>query len=680
MHRYLFRFMNNLKLRWKMLVLVLPLVIIPIFIVGGVIGYISYRQAYLGITQTSKDDLEHMTSFTLDLLNSHYQQFQVYKHDKAQSFHLQLATLTNLSYNIVESQNREYKSGKIDLATAKSEARTALKKVNVGETGYIYAMTSKGDLKVHVAREGENVYNEKDENGRHFIREMCEKAVKAKPGEVLYIIYPWRNAVLGDKYPRKKVVAYRYFREWDWIVAAGGYLEETYEDANFEKSSFTELKEKIKNKKVGQTGYIFCMDSKGTLTIHPSSEGKNIFDAKDTSGFHFITEMCEKKSGWIRYPWKNPGDKSPRMKIVRYEYFQPWDWIVAVGSYEDEFYQEANEIKGRILESMVVLTIFVCVIAVILVFFASKVLTDPINHMLEVIRKVKKGRLDERMEVDAADELGELAGAFNRMTQFIRNNKEIEANLAQQGKMASLGVLSSGVAHEINNPLGVILGYASYIEGKISPDDPNYNYIHEIKRESKRCKKIVQDLLSYARTPQPTLEETDVNALLEQIVDFAANHTDMHHVSVVKDMAAGLPKIMVDGDQMRQVAINLILNAGAAMAEGGRLVVGTSLDDEGYVNIRFADDGSGIPAENLEKIFEPFFTTKAKGTGLGLAITRQIVEQHHGKIAIESEVGKGTTVIIRLPMDRDELSGFDLRHVKSNPVSMTVEEVIDKVL
>lgn len=655
MHRYLFNFMNNLKLRWKMLVVVLPLVIIPIFIVGGVIGVISYRQAYLGITQTSKDDLEHMTSFSIDLLNSHYQQFQVYKHDKAQTFNMELATLTNLACNIVESQNRQVKSGKIDMATARNEARSALKKVNVGETGYIYTMTTKGELKVHVAREGDNIYNEKDENGRYFIREMCEKARNSKPGEVLYIIYPWRNAILGDKKPRNKVVAYRYFKDWDWIVAAGGYLDETNDDNRFENNSFSELKEKIKSKKVGQTGYIYCMDSKGTLKVHPSSEEKNIFDAQDTSGFYFIREMCEQKRGWIRYPWKNPGDKSPRMKIVRYEYFQPWDWIVAVGSYEDEFYREANEIKGRITESMIVLTIFVGLIAVILVFFASKVLTDPIKHMLEVIRKIKKGRLEERMEVESGDELGELAGAFNRMTQMIRQNKEIEANLAQQGKMASLGVLSSGVAHEINNPLGVILGYASYIEGKITPDDPNYTYIHEIKRESKRCKKIVQDLLSYARTPQPTLEETNVNSLLEQIVDFAANHTDMHHVSVVKDLTPGLPKILVDGDQMRQVAINLILNAGAAMAEGGKLVVSTSLDEEGYINLRFADDGAGIPQENLERIFEPFFTTKAKGTGLGLAITRQIVEQHHGKISIESEVGKGTTVIIRLPVDRDEL-------------------------
>ena len=112
MHRYLFGFMNNLRLRWKMLVVVLPLVIIPIFVVGGVIGYISTRQAYLGITQTSKDDLEHMATFTTDLVNSHHQQFQVYKEDKQRSFNLQLATLTNLAYNLVEAENRQYKSGR----------------------------------------------------------------------------------------------------------------------------------------------------------------------------------------------------------------------------------------------------------------------------------------------------------------------------------------------------------------------------------------------------------------------------------------------------------------------------------------------------------------------------------------------------------------------------------------
>jgi two-component system NtrC family sensor kinase len=257
------------------------------------------------------------------------------------------------------------------------------------------------------------------------------------------------------------------------------------------------------------------------------------------------------------------------------------------------------------------------------------------------------------MPVESHDELGELAIAFNKMTSMIRRNHEMEASLAQQGKMASLGVLSSGVAHEINNPLGVILGYASYLEGKMSPNEPYYNFIHEIKRESKRCKKIVQDLLSYARTPKPTLAETDIHELLHQIIDFAANHTDMHHVSVLKEFAPELPRIQVDGDQLRQVAINLILNAGAAMQEGGQLVVRTTFDDS-YVNIIFADNGAGIPEENLEKIFEPFFTTRPLGTGLGLAITKQIIDQHQGQITLDSTVGVGTTITVRLPVTRED--------------------------
>lgn len=654
MQKYLFAFINKLKLRWKMVVLVLPLVIIPIFLVGGVIGYISTKQAYLGITQTSKDDLQHMAGFTVDLLNSHYQQFQVYKQDKEKTFHEELKTVSELAFNVVKSQQSLQQKGRMDMAAAQREARNALAKVNVGKTGYIYAMNSRGELKVHVAQEGVNVLDSRDETGRYFIREMIEKAHRSKPGEVLYIVYPWRNAALGDKSLRKKVVAYRYFKEWDWIIAAGGYLEETYEDLAFERRSFDELKEKIKGKKVGKTGYIFAMDTSGNFMIHPSGEGKNFLNAVDFSGQHFIKEMCERKTGWIRYPWKNKGDSGPRMKIVRYEYFQPWNWIVAVGSYEEEFYQEANVIKRRIMESMVVLTILVSVMAVFLVLLASRVMTEPISSMIEVIRRVKQGRLDETMKVETQDELGELATAFNRMTKIIKHNKELEANLAQQGKMASLGVLSSGVAHEINNPLGVILGYAAYIEKKLSPDDPNYRFIHEIKRESKRCKKIVQDLLSYARTPQPVLEPTDLNALLEQIVDFAANHTDMHHVSVEKSFDPTLPEIMVDGDQLRQVAINLILNAGAAMQRGGKLVVSTQNGEDNCVSLKFSDNGAGIAAEHMERIFEPFFTTKVKGTGLGLAITRQIVEQHHGKIGIESEIGAGTTVEVRLPINRDD--------------------------
>ncbi|MDG4597125.1 MAG: cache domain-containing protein [Candidatus Contendobacter sp.] len=647
------RFVRDLKIRGKLLAVVLPLVLLPVLSIGMIVGYVSEQQAYLGITQATRADLEHMAQFTLDLLNAHYQQFEVYKEDKRRTAYKDLATLVQFAYNLVTVQHDQSVNGQHTLEEAQREARRAFKNISVGETGYLYAMTSKGDLTIHVAQEGKNILDAQDEKGRHFIQEMCEKAVAAKPGEVLYIVYPWRNEILGETRARNKVVAYMYFQPWDWIIAAGGYLEETYEDVTFEKQAFEELKRNILNKAVGTTGYIYAMTTRGELTVHPFREGQNVYDEKDQNGRYFIREMIERKNGWIHYLWRNETDSVSRMKIVRYQYFAPWNWIVAVGSYENEFYQPANEIERRIWSSMGLLTFVVGLGAVLLVFVASKFLTDPIERLIAGVREVKRGRLDTQLAVTTSDELGELASEFNRMAEMLRRNKELEASLAQQNKMASLGVLSSEVAHEINNPLGVILGYAAHLENKMNPDDPGFKYIQEIKRESKRCKNIVQDLLSYARVPKPALEETDINALIEQIVDFAAHHTDMDAVEIVTAFDAGLPRVWVDGDQIRQVAMNLMLNAGAAMADGGRLVVGTALDEDGWVKVTFQDSGAGIPRENLEKIFEPFFTTKTRGTGLGLAITRTIVEQHGGRIDVASEVGRGTLMTVSLPVNRE---------------------------
>ncbi|MDS4071082.1 MAG: cache domain-containing protein [Candidatus Competibacter sp.] len=647
------RFMRDLKIRGKLLVVVLPLVLLPVLSVGLIVGYVSEQQAHQGITQAIRADLEHMTQFALDLLNAHHQQFEVYQEDKRRTVYRDLATLVRFAHNLVSIQQEQYAKGQITLEAAQQEARKAFKNISVGETGYLYAMTSKGDLTIHVAQEGENILDARDEKGRYFIREMSEKAVAAKPGEVLYIVYPWRNPVLGETRLRNKVVAYLYFQPWDWIIAAGGYLEETYEDVAFEKQALEELKRNILNKAVGATGYIYAMTTRGELTIHPFREGQNVYDEQDRDGHYFIREMIDRKNGWIRYPWRNENDSVTRMKIVRYQYFAPWDWIVAVGSYENEFYEPANEIEKRIWSSMGLLTFLVGSFAVVLVFVASKFLTDPIQRLIAGVREVKRGRLDTRLAVTTNDELGELAADFNEMTEALRRNKELESTLAQQNKMASLGVLSSEVAHEINNPLGVILGYAAHLESKMDPDDPGFKYIQEIKRESKRCKNIVQDLLSYARVPKPSLEETDLNALLDQIVDFAAHHTDMDAVDIVTAFDPRLPRIWVDGDQIRQVAMNLTLNAGAAMPDGGRLTVGTQPGEDGRVKLTFEDSGSGISPENLEKIFEPFFTTKARGTGLGLAITRTIVEQHGGNIAVASEPGRGTTVTVTLPIKRE---------------------------
>ncbi len=654
MIRIFSRFLNRLTIRWKMLVIILPLIIVPIFLLGAIIGYVATRQAYEGLTDVSRADLDHMASFTLDLLENHHRQFEVYRDDKKKIVEQEMKSLVELAFGVINEQQRRQKIGQIDLSSAQQAVGNSFKEVSIGTSGYLFAMTGNGILTVHPAREGENISDVQDQNGWFFIREMKQRALASQPGEVLYTIYPWYNELLGDRRPRRKIVAFRYCHEWDWIVAAGGYLDETYDDPAFEQKAMHLLREQIKSKKVGRTGYIFSMSGAGTLTIHPDAEGENLLHTTDLDGRAFIAEMVRQRDGWIRYPWRGALDNKPRMKIVRYRYFEPWDWIVAVGSYEDEFYQTANDLKWRIAMHVLLLPLIIGLVATALLALAAKILTDPIQRMISVIRKVRQGRLDEQMPVDSQDELGELAIAFNRMTRMLRRNKEMEAALAQQGKMASLGVLSSGVAHEINNPLGVILGYAGYLEKKIPEDDPNYTYIHEIKRESKRCKKIVQDLLSYSRTPKPALEPTDINRLLRQIIDFAGNHIDMNHVEIEQNFTDELPMIAADGDQLRQVAINLLLNAGAASQPGKQVSVSTSLEDNEYICIEFADQGEGISEGNLDKIFEPFFTTKARGTGLGLAITKQIIDMHQGQVAIDSELGKGTRVIIRLPLVREE--------------------------
>ena len=639
-------------IRWKLLVVALSLVLIPLIFVGVITAYVAREQAELGVTRASRADLVHMAEFTLDLLSSHHRQFEVYKEDKRRTAIKDLSTLAEFAYKLVATQHAQHTQGLVTLDAAKAQARAAMKAVNIGETGYVYAMTSAGDLTVHVALEGKNILDARDPEGRAFIRDMCQTARASRPGEVHTIVYPWKNELLGEERLRKKVVAYLYFEPWDWIVAAGGYLEETYEDVGFERRAFEELVTTIGDKAVGDTGYIYAMTTRGVLTIHPFRAGESVWDERDHNGELFIREMCRKQRGWIRYPWKNETDAASRMKLVHYEHFEPWDWIVAVGSYEDEFYRPASAIGRRILTGVGILTLIVALIAIVLASLISRLLTDPIRRLSRAMQDLRRGRLATRVEARGEDELGELARGFNLMADVLSENKALEANLARQEKMASLGVLASEVAHEINNPLGVILGYAAHLEGKLDEGDPRLSYAQEIKGETRRCRDIVQDLLGYARVPRPEPAPTDLNELIRETLRFVANHAELSAVRVEPDLASELPALPLDPDQLRRVFINLIANAGAAMGEDDRLRVVTRGRGPHQVDVMFADDGAGIPPDELERVFEPFFSKSRQGTGLGLAIVKTIVEQHGGRVRIDSKPGHGTTVTVSLFTDK----------------------------
>jgi PAS domain S-box-containing protein len=249
---------------------------------------------------------------------------------------------------------------------------------------------------------------------------------------------------------------------------------------------------------------------------------------------------------------------------------------------------------------------------------------------------------------------GDVLGAIE-ISRDITRDINVQKTMMQQEKLASIGRLSAGVAHEINNPLTTILTSAMLIQEDLSPDDPAYEEMQIIANEALRCRKIVTSLLDFARQTQPQKKISDINEVITESVLLTQKQAAFKDIKVISELHPKIPALMFDKGQIEQAIINLILNAVEATSEGGTISVNSSYDAEKHTaQIRLCDTGKGMNKNQLDKIFEPFFTTKESGTGLGLSITHGIVEQHGGNITVESRIGRGTCFVIHLPIAADE--------------------------
>lgn len=239
----------------------------------------------------------------------------------------------------------------------------------------------------------------------------------------------------------------------------------------------------------------------------------------------------------------------------------------------------------------------------------------------------------------------------------ITEERRLQQELIQQEKMAAIGMLAGGVAHEINNPLGGILAFTQLIMREMKSDDPLRSDMEEIEKAAIRCKKIVADLLDFSRSSSGKDRQwLDMNQLIEKIVPFIKAEMRSLNIELILDLKKGLPKVYGNANHLQQVFLNLLTNGCHSMEKGGKLIVSTFTDGP-YFCVSVADNGCGIAKENLSKIFDPFFTTKGpgKGTGLGLSISYRIIKEHEGLIDVESEVGKGTTFTVKLPVERERI-------------------------
>jgi two-component system NtrC family sensor kinase len=233
---------------------------------------------------------------------------------------------------------------------------------------------------------------------------------------------------------------------------------------------------------------------------------------------------------------------------------------------------------------------------------------------------------------------------------------EMQAHLVQSEKLASLGKLAAGIAHEINNPLGGVLIYSHLLLEDTDKNSPRYENLKKIVKETTRCKGIVRGLLEFARPKDPEMILTDINETVDKSLSIMERQALFQNINLKRDYSTDLPKIVADSAQLQQVFMNIIINAAEAMDGDGTLSIHTFLGEDGEsIQIEFTDTGHGIKEEDKKRLFEPFFSTKevGKGTGLGLAISYSIIQKHNGEIKVTSREGEGSTFTVIIPVKRE---------------------------
>jgi two-component system NtrC family sensor kinase len=327
--------------------------------------------------------------------------------------------------------------------------------------------------------------------------------------------------------------------------------------------------------------------------------------------------------------------------------------MLAVGTLGQKF----ADMRRETLTIFLGISLFGVVLAIVVASFFSGAIVKPINALVRASHKIAQGDFSARVGTRSASEIGELEIMFNLMASSLDSREQEIARLNEQRmmrseKLASIGRLAAGIAHEINNPLTSVLTFSCLLLKK--GDESLKEKLEIIVKETTRCREIVKGLLCFARQNEPRKTRCNLNTVIENALSLAGNQLKVResHATVRKDLGE-IPELHLDPNQMTEVFVNLIINAIDALPAGGELSIATGVSQDGKsVDIRVADTGLGISKEDLEKVFEPFFTTKepGKGTGLGLAVAYGIIDGHNGSINVESEAGKGTTFVIKLPL------------------------------
>jgi two-component system NtrC family sensor kinase len=323
--------------------------------------------------------------------------------------------------------------------------------------------------------------------------------------------------------------------------------------------------------------------------------------------------------------------------------------------------------REKLLTVFILITLAGMIVAIGVGFLLTNRIVNPVRQLITASSEVSKGNLEPEIGPISKNEIGILQKNFSDMLSSFRERDrrqraESERQLLQSEKQAGIGRLAAGVAHEINNPLTGVLTFTHMLLRRTDINDEIRSDLQTIARETDRVRTIVKGLLDFSRQTALEKEPTDINKMVKTTIGLVENQALIKGITLEFKPKEGLPVRRVDRNQLQSVILNMIINAFDATEPGGKVIVSTDLTVSGItrgqkgIEIAIADTGSGIPAEHLDKLFDPFFTTKevGQGTGLGLSVSYGIIERHGGTIRVQSEVGKGSTFTIGLPLEESD--------------------------
>ena len=410
---------------------------------------------------------------------------------------------------------------------------------------------------------------------------------------------------------------------------------------------------------------LFSMDGTIKASTQDDELNKKVGDVQFyLKDHHFIREeMVQHKDGSKErervYYFNSPILNRPEC----YQCHDKKEKIIGILSVSNSLKEMDTMISKIEIHSIILAVITIVFLSFVLGFLFFKLINVPIKKVTETMKKAEEGDLNVRVNVKSRDEMGNLAENLNMMIEKLNLAKEEAEQYHQElmqraDRMASIGELASGIAHEIRNPLAGIQGAIQILANDFSKEDPRRQVTDEIQKQIYKLERLVKDLLNYAKPVPANYLPSDINQLVDKVLSFfMIQRGKSADFKIEKRYFSSLPKTMIDPSSMEQAFLNIILNAQKAMPQGGTFTVSTVALPQGRddgkevreVQVIFEDTGLGIAGENLPKIFNPFFSTRSDGTGLGLSITKNIVEQHGGKIEVESQVNVGTKFIITLP-------------------------------